>query len=244
MTFTLIVLFLVIQNDVYEIVLDLIKRNVLVICVCCLLTFFAISNVVTFNDKTLLTVPLPDVILNICGIFRASSRLFYPVYYIIYIFLIVFFWRIYFKDQIKIAYSVLTAIVFIQIFDISGCIIEKHTTMREKSKYEDPFDDINLAAIAQDSEAVLIDDYTGDNRSLAVWAFKNNLKTYYSIANSGSYDASWALASEIETNAKEDGKIDKNIVVTSDPNVAQQYIQFENIDAYKLGDMYFLFEKM
>lgn len=134
-------------------------------------------------------------------------------------------------------------IVFIQIFDISGCIIEKHVAMGEKSKYEDPFNDTNLVALAQDSEAVLIDDYFGDTRSLSVWAFKNDLKTYFTVGNSGSYDASYASATALETKAKGDGTIDKNIVITSNQDVAQQYIQFENIGAYKLGDMYFIFDK-
>lgn len=241
--FILLVLFLTIQNGVYKMLLDLVKRNLFLICACCLLTFFAISNVVTFNDKTLFIVPLPDLILRICGIFRASSRLFYPVYYVIYIFLIIILWRIYSKGEIKIVYGILTAIVFIQIFDISGCIIEKHVAMREKSKYEDPFDDTNLIAIAQDSEAVLIDNYSGNSLSLSVWAFKNDLKTYHSVANSGSYDTSYALAAALETKAKGDGTIDKNIVITSNQDVAQQYIQFENIGAYKLGDMYFIFDK-
>ena len=44
------------------------------------MTAFAISNVVTFNDKVIANIHLPEAILNLCGIFRASSRIFY--YYV------------------------------------------------------------------------------------------------------------------------------------------------------------------
>ena len=78
---------------------------------------FAISNVVTFNDLILCTIPLPELIAGICGIFRASSRMFYPVYYTIFCLLIILLWKI-LDDNKNYAYAILTFIVILQLFDI------------------------------------------------------------------------------------------------------------------------------
>ena len=56
------------------------------IAACIGMTLFAVSNVVTFNDKTLVTIPLSDKLVDLCGIFRASSRMFYFTYYSLVIF--------------------------------------------------------------------------------------------------------------------------------------------------------------
>jgi len=50
---------------------------------------FAASNVVTFSDKILFQYPLPDFLLGIFSIFRASSRMFYLSFYVIFLCVIV-----------------------------------------------------------------------------------------------------------------------------------------------------------
>ena len=47
------------------------------------MTLFAITNVVCFDDVELLNIPLPEGLVKLCGIFRASGRMFYPVYYVL-----------------------------------------------------------------------------------------------------------------------------------------------------------------
>ncbi len=36
-----------------------------------------------FDDVELLNIPLPEGLVKLCGIFRASGRIFYPVYYVL-----------------------------------------------------------------------------------------------------------------------------------------------------------------
>lgn len=70
------------------VVLVLARRRILAhlqrhwaLCVVCLiLTMFAISNVVTVNGATLLTLPLPGQLIQLFSIFRSGGRLFWPVY--------------------------------------------------------------------------------------------------------------------------------------------------------------------
>ncbi len=52
------------------------------------LVVFALSNVVTLNDRVLLTYPLPDPILRLWGVFRGTERMLWPVYYLIFVFAI------------------------------------------------------------------------------------------------------------------------------------------------------------
>jgi len=48
-----------------------------------LLFLFSLSNVITFNDKILLTIHLPDSIGKILSIFRSTGRFMWPVFYLI-----------------------------------------------------------------------------------------------------------------------------------------------------------------
>ncbi|TQR43693.1 DUF6311 domain-containing protein [Paenibacillus popilliae] len=47
----------------------------------------AISSIVTFNDIILVNVPVNNFVEKVLGIVRASGRLFWPVYYLIFVFM-------------------------------------------------------------------------------------------------------------------------------------------------------------
>lgn len=49
------------------------------------LSLFAITNVITWNDKVLLRIPIPNTIQKIGDVFRASARFFWVAYYLILI---------------------------------------------------------------------------------------------------------------------------------------------------------------
>ena len=50
-----------------------------------LLTLYAVSNHVAFGSTELLVVPLPEPLSRLTSVFRASGRLFWPVFYLIYL---------------------------------------------------------------------------------------------------------------------------------------------------------------
>ena len=60
-----------------------IRSNLLLLALLAGCTLFAVSNVVTFDDKLLLTVPLPEGFYRIINIFRSSERFFFLPYYCI-----------------------------------------------------------------------------------------------------------------------------------------------------------------
>lgn len=100
-----------------------IKSHVWLIAVCGCLTLFAISNVVTYGENTLFTVPLPSIILQFCGIFRASGRMFWPCYYLLVLCVVLWCARVLQKHWRVVAIVFLLAL---QLFDISSVLVQKH----------------------------------------------------------------------------------------------------------------------
>lgn len=66
----------------------LLRRHGWLIFVCLCLTLFAISPVITANGAVLARLPLPQVIINLATTLRSSGRLFWPVYYLLFLFIL------------------------------------------------------------------------------------------------------------------------------------------------------------
>ncbi len=65
------------------------KKHCGMVFVCACLTIFAVSNTWVANIRVLFTIPLPETLQSLCDTFRASGRMFWPVYYLIFLFVIV-----------------------------------------------------------------------------------------------------------------------------------------------------------
>ena len=52
------------------------------------LVIFALSNVVTLNDKVLFTYNLPEPLMRLWSVFRGTERMLWPVYYLVFVFAI------------------------------------------------------------------------------------------------------------------------------------------------------------
>lgn len=221
-------------------VLAWLKRNWYVAAILFACAAFAVSNVVTFNDKTIANIPIPTFLADLCGIFRASSRIFYPVYYCIFIGIIVSLWH--FKSELGIrkTRAFLLIIAALQLFDLNGVIIQKHAAMKTNAGYDSLLTDDNADRIFSDKNALLLDSYSGDNRRPAVVALKHGMKLYYSVANSGAYDATNTEAAEILEEIKQTGDIGRYVVATDDMNVVNTYLGFNNIFCYERDGTYYL----
>ena len=80
-----------------------------------LLTLFAITHVVTFNDKVLFKLPVPNRIVKLGDIFRASARFFWIPYYMIMLFSILILARSGIRRSIVVA--VVGIALLIQLYD-------------------------------------------------------------------------------------------------------------------------------
>ncbi|HKH61199.1 MAG TPA: DUF6311 domain-containing protein [Flavitalea sp.] len=54
-----------------------------------LYTLFAVTHIVTFNDNILFKIPIPEIIIKLGEIFRASARFFWAPYYVFLFFILI-----------------------------------------------------------------------------------------------------------------------------------------------------------
>lgn len=117
-----------------------IKLRLPLLIMCAFLFLFAVSHVVTLGGRTLLTLPMPQALVGLAGIFRASSRMFWPVYYLVYIFVI----RYVINNSKAGATTLLICIMAVlQLGDMAGVCKQKHQYLSSPPPYtaivNDPF---------------------------------------------------------------------------------------------------------
>ncbi|NMH28390.1 DUF6311 domain-containing protein [Flavobacterium silvaticum] len=93
------------------------RNKVLFLIVIAVFTFFAITHLITLNEKLLLEIPMPDSALKIGNIFRASGRFIWPLYYAFLFFILIFFSKLRINRFVQI--GVLSAVLVVQVYDIS-----------------------------------------------------------------------------------------------------------------------------
>ncbi len=176
--------FVIIAFKRRDILKKLIKQYYGLLFSCFALTIFAITNVVTLFDKTLLTVPLPQNIVEFCSIFRASGRMFWLVDYLAILCVCLFCAKLFKNKERKkhVLYSnLLLVLVFVvQIWDVS------HGFAQHKSAV----DTLETKQI--------------DFRTDALWQeFSENYEHMFSMDNRLDYTyelALWVAQSEMTTN--------------------------------------------
>ena len=202
-------------------------RNGPVFAACVFLTLFAVSNKIYWGN-TGIELPLPAKLLELCGIFRSSGRMFYLVAACMVVYAVYTL-----RDRLPGRYAVLVLALFVgvQAFDLSAAAQQK------RQKFADP---INATVVNNDQTASLGAGHTqllaaGEVREdrlrlLAILAGKQGLATNLDIAVSGSHPA--AEASRADTAARlAAGQYDPTAVyVTTDGTT------WENWQAVFAGD--------
>lgn len=203
------------------------------------MTLFALSNVVMLNDQVILTVPLPESVLYLCGIFRASSRMFYPVIYSMMV------WSVgYLCGQFEgyrrqggpalVPAVLLTAAVAVQLYDLHGAIGGLHAYMAQRLQTVSIEDDAQLQEKLSEYQILAWDpDHeAGERRALVLCALKSNMTTLYSVANTGIYPYVQANTENAEKwAAMLQGQVSPDTVYeTTDAATAQQMAE-QNPDA-------------
>lgn len=113
-----------------------IKRYWGMLLVICCLTAFAISTTVLANTRVLFSITLPAPLRALCNTFRSSGRMFYPVYYLIFLFVVVFFMR---KDRKYLGTASLAVLLAVQLWDIYPALKTKHDYFANATvAYENP----------------------------------------------------------------------------------------------------------
>ncbi|MCD7746058.1 MAG: DUF6311 domain-containing protein [Lachnospiraceae bacterium] len=183
-------------------------RNYTVFCACVFLACFAVSNSVYFGTSGV-EISLPTAIVNLCGIFRASSRMFYLVTACMLVYGVYSLRK---NTNILVAGSdgskkyhqfisviLMIAVISVQLWDLQTVIVEKHTKFQQEPTLS-VVNSENTAHLGDThSKLMCTESSVGIDRTLAVLAGKQNLTTNICIANSGAYPnaaQSWIDASE------------------------------------------------
>lgn len=82
-----------------------------------LLLLFAITNTISLNNEVLFKISLPEIIIKIGGIFRASGRFVWLFYYFIVFFSFIILLKVKIKKQLKTVF--IFFVFIIQFYDIS-----------------------------------------------------------------------------------------------------------------------------
>jgi hypothetical protein len=157
-------------------------------------TLFAVSNVITFDERILKVIPLPEPLIRIFNIFRSSGRFFFLPCYCVTLYALVMFWRILsnylpkggFKTILPAVFCLLPA--FLQIADIRPGLEELHDFFETRYDYIELSDEWTELAARYDT-ARTFDCLT--NYSLAFWLAKNDFKTDMMITAAVHMDAYW-----------------------------------------------------
>lgn len=117
----------------------ILRRHFMLVVVCLILTIFAVSNVVTANGATLLTIPLPAKLISLFSIFRSSGRMFWPVYYLLILAAFTFVLRAIPRNANRVLPAIVLFILCaVQIWDISPGLVQRSDAMRQAQE-EDAF---------------------------------------------------------------------------------------------------------
>lgn len=166
-----------------------VKAHGVLLLVLAILAVFALSNDVYLNETRILWYRLPSIVLKICSIFRASSRMFYPVYYIIFLAATVYLTR---RSGRKMAAMLLAFFVALQIVDISPALAQKYAYFNNQAMTAETYDGEVWQFVADHYEFFYLceenETYTNLFRELAIYTGKNGLKSNLPIANRSADD--------------------------------------------------------
>lgn len=165
------------------------------LCIACIIfAIYAVSNVVTFDSNILFTYPLPKILYPIFSAFQASSREFYPVFYLIYLMVVICCYK-YFEGK-KIPHIILASIISIQAIDMSAVLISKrlmftdNSIRQESSRLNDEFS-TDWSYIADNYKHLQLIDMQQDFAiyyRLAAFLGKHDITSNIKIMNRGSID--------------------------------------------------------
>ncbi len=121
----------IINKNIRKQVLYWVKSSLGLVFVTIVLTAFAISSTVVFGGLVLFQFNLPEPLLSLASIFRASGRFGWLLFYLIYIVVIFVISQIKFKFKF-LPQILLVAIVLVQIYDILPALQLKNNYFSKK----------------------------------------------------------------------------------------------------------------
>lgn len=199
----------------------------------------ALSKVISFNNKILLEIKLPGFIENLLGMFRASGRFMWPVFYLIMFFSILTI--ITYRNK-KFANLIIIICLGIQVLDLQGYMKGKHDIFTSKQTYNTTLHSEFWDNIKDDYDNIVFldsDDILEKQENLyafANYASENNmtLNTFYFARRYLEIDNTLVDYMEKLSNGEFD---DRTIYIFNNQIINKNLysLTFYNVDGYLIG---------
>lgn len=212
---------------------------------CCL---FAVSNIVTLGERELWRIPLPEAVERICSVFRASGRMFYPVYEMLFLmaglFAVELFERLPFAWSRRCPkWTALVILLCLQLWDLSPALAQKRGSIdashMEAGSY-DPglYQSQDWAQLLGAYKRVELLNYHHDY-NLSAFLMKHHVQSNILPANRGDFTAAEERCQAMIWEIYEGAAMEEGVLyITNSPSLAAQ-LQWnlnEGMAAYDLGE--------
>lgn len=185
--------------------------NVGIIFIILFCLFFSLSNRVTFSNHLLFSYPLPKIVEKAWSIFRATGRIFWPVYYLIYIFVFIQLFGLVKtrRGELLLAVVLLLAVT-LQVVDIKPGLDYSNKVFSAKNNYTDPFKSDFWQKILEHKHIVVLPPYEKNSSDkgfydiIADYSARNKLTVNSGYFARGPYDKISEFANE-KTDSLESG---------------------------------------
>jgi hypothetical protein len=219
---------------------NFVKSHAWLILVLLCLGVFAVSMAAVFNQTTLFSFALPEVITRFFASFRSSGRLFWPVTYMLTLAPLVFMGRV-MRGRWKMAAVTLLAVV--HLFDMSGALAEKHRHFARGSiEYEDEFSGEGWQFLMENYDRVLCLNNAFDYQIAAnIIRYNPDMKTNILLANQGNFDEITLGYSEVVDELCRGGPLsDGTLYLTTDKATFEYVLVWLSPGAcgYEIGRVY------
>lgn len=221
-----------------------IKRNIAFILCMAFMVLFAVTNIVTWDNTSILRISLPVELVETASIFRASGRMFWPVYYLIILKLIC-----YLNNNVrgKLGIVLLGILLVVQVYDMREVYQIRYERMKELYAKSTILDDEILKEVPEKEVLVVAGSENFEiERVLAVWAAHHNMGVAYSVANTGEYKNAEQYTNWFEETMYEGIMREDVMYVTFDEDVARLWREALVDDVYteyKRGFYYFFYKE-
>lgn len=140
-------------------------------------TLYAVSNHIFWDATELCNLPLPGFVSLVTGLFRASSRIFYGTYYLLFIAVIAVICRLT-KKKPAVMCVTLALLAAVQLWDVSPGFAWKRAYFKQEFTGENPFDTEVMQYIGDTCDKLVFLDFCNYNhQELSVLIGKLGLKT-------------------------------------------------------------------
>ena len=222
-----------------------VQKNAWLLAAMAFLTLFALSNTLSLGDASF-TIPLPKKLLELCGLFRSSGRMFYTVWYLLLLGGLFVLSRMTPKNLTS---ALLLVAACVQILDLSPVIVQKHSYMKlaeEGALVPEIFQNETLLSMGKTHSKLLLTNNIASRRDLAVLAGRQGMACNAVLATGGGdYEGAWNSMMEKAPAESLSGSPDKDTVYVTDSEGIfeawqQMYENEPSVQLLQAGEYWFL----